>query len=123
MRIKGLIVVILAISLLNCKGKQTENKALPISSMKFILWDMLKADEWSTQTALRDTLHKRVNENFLIYEQVFKIHQVSKAQFYTSYKYYETHPDQFKTLIDSVMAVGDRDKVIEKTKTVPANPK
>jgi hypothetical protein len=120
---RGLLIVVIALALFACKEKQKDKKILPVSSMKLILWDMLKADEWFTQTSIRDTLHKRLDENFQIYEQVYKIHHISKAEFYTSYKYYETHPDQFKILIDSVIAVGDRDKVIEKTNPTPVNPK
>jgi hypothetical protein len=119
------LLAFFALFLFACKGKQASKNVLPVSSMKLVLWDILKADEWYIQTAIRDTLHKRVNENFQIYEQVYKIHHISKEQFYSSYKYYETHPDQFKTLIDSVIAVGDRDKVFEKSgpAPVPANPK
>jgi hypothetical protein len=120
---RSLFIVFFAVALFACKGKQTNLKILPVSSMKLVLWDILKADEWYTQTVIRDTLHKRVNENFQLYEQVYKVHHISKEQFYASYKFYETHPDQFKTLIDSVIAVGDRDKVIEKSTPVPINPK
>jgi hypothetical protein len=123
MRRRVTLIVVIAIAMFACKGKQKNTNIIPVSSMKFILWDILKADEWYTQTAIRDTLHKRLDENFQIYEQVYKIHHISKAQFYTSYKFYETHPDQFKILIDSVLAVGERDKVIEKTTPTPVNPK
>lgn len=122
MRKRNWLIVFLLITLFSCKRKQAA-EILPINSMKLVMWDILKSDEWYTQTAMRDTLHLRLNENFQIYEQVFKIHHITKAQFYNSYKYYETHPDQFKVLIDSVVMVGDRDKVIEKTEPVPANPK
>ncbi len=125
MRMRIVFFAFFGLFLFACKGKQAKKNVLPVSSMKLILWDILKADEWYFQTAIRDTLRKRVNENFQIYEQVYKIHHITKEQFYLSYKYYETHPDQFKTLIDSVIAVGDRDKIIEKSgpAPVPANPK
>ncbi len=123
MRMRYVMMIIFSVLIMvACKTKNTNNKLLPISSMKLVLWDILKADEWYTQTSIRDTLHKRLNENFQIYEQVFQIHHVSKKQFYDSYKFFETHPDQFKTLIDSVIAVGDRDKVIEKSSPIPVSP-
>jgi hypothetical protein len=120
---RGLLIVVIAIGFFSCKETQKDKNILPVSTMKLVLWDILKADEWYTQTAIRDTLHKRVDENFQIYEQVYKIHHTTKDQFYSSYKFYETHPDQFKTLIDSVMAVGARDEAIEKSTPVPVNPK
>jgi hypothetical protein len=120
---RSLIIIFIAISLFACKSKKEGPKILPISTMKLVLWDILKADEWYTQTAIRDSLHTRVNENFLLYEEVYKVHHIDKAQFYSSYKFYETHPDQFKVLIDSVVAYGDRDKAVEQNLPRPVNPK
>lgn len=114
-----LLIVCMATLLFACKTKQDNKQILPINSMKLVLWDMLKADEWYNQTTIRDTLHLRVNEKFLYYEEVYKVHHINKDQFYNSYKYYETHPDKFKILIDSVVAYGDRDKAVEKTNPAP----
>ncbi len=125
MSMRGILMILIVVGLFACKSKPINKNILPINTMKLVMWDILKADEWYTQTAIRDTLHKRLDENFQIYEQVYKIHHITKQQFYSSYKFYETHPDQFKTLIDSVIAVGDRDKVIEKSgpAPIPKNPK
>lgn len=108
-----LLIAFIATFLFACKTKQDNKKILPINSMKLVLWDMLKADEWYNQTTIKDTLHVRLKENFLYYEEVYKVHQINKDQFYNSYKFYETHPDQFKVLIDSVVAFGDRDKAVD----------
>ena len=108
-----LFIICIPLFLFACKAKSDNKSVLPINTMKLVLWDILKADEWYTQTTIRDTLHKRVNENFLYYEEVYKIHHTNKEQFYHSYKFYETHPDQFKILIDSVVAYGDRDKALD----------
>ena len=114
-----LLIVCMAIVLFACKTKQDNTKVLPINSMKLVLWDILKADEWYIQTTIRVTLHLRINENFLYYEEVYKVHHINKEQFYNSYKFYETHPDKFKILIDSVVAYGDRDKAVEKNIPAP----
>jgi hypothetical protein len=125
MRMRGILMISIVVGFFACKSNPIDKNILPINSMKLVMWDILKADEWYTQTAIRDTLHIRLNENFQIYEQVYKIHHIAKQQFYSSYKFYETHPEQFKTLIDSVIAVGDRDKVFEKSgpAPIPKNPK
>ncbi len=120
---RSLIIVFIAISLFACKSKKVDPKLIPLNSMKIVLWDILKADEWYIQTSIRDTLHARVNENFLLYEEVYKVHHINKDQFYNTYKFYETHPDQFKVLIDSVVAYGDRDKAVEQNLPRPVNPK
>lgn len=78
--------------------------------MKGIVWDLIKAGEWHLQTIVKDTLAKRKKDDIRLYQQVFAIHGVSKDQFYSSYKYYEAHPVEFKILIDSVDALSTREK-------------
>ena len=68
MRMRYVMMIIFSVLIMvACKTKNTNNTLLPINSMKLVLWDILKADEWYTQTSIRDTLHKRLNENFQIY--------------------------------------------------------
>ena len=40
-----------------------------------------------------------------IYPQIFKKHKIEDSLFYSSYHYYETHPDQLKILMDSLTSV------------------
>ncbi len=72
-----------------------------------------------------------------IYPQIFKKHAVSDSLFYTSYSFYETHPEQLKILMDSLTSVftklqsaavlleGDESKeepVVQKQNEIRDNP-
>lgn len=105
-------IIILGICLLGiaCKKTPKDQEILPINTMKLAMWDMMKADEWFTQTTFKDSLFKRKKENIQLYEQVFAIHGTTRKQFYNSYKYYETHPKEFKVLMDSIYAFTEREK-------------
>jgi predicted SnoaL-like aldol condensation-catalyzing enzyme len=76
--------------------------------MKTIMWDLENADTWFNQISIIDSAHKNRKMNIQLYEQVFVSHKITKQQFYDSYQYYQTRPDQMKILIDSVVAYGER---------------
>lgn len=120
---KWIGMLFFCLSIAACHKKRVDADVLPVNKMKGVMWDMIRADEWFTQTQFKDSLHKRTKENFELYEQVFKIHHTNKAQYYSSYKFYEAHPDQFKVLIDSVNAMVEREKWPAKPAAIPANPK
>ncbi len=104
------LIILMVITFFACKNKSDDTKVLAINDMKIIIWDMTLADEWFNQISNTDSLHKTRNMNIQLYEQVFASHGITKKNFYTSYKYYQLHPDKMKTLIDSVSAYGDRIK-------------
>jgi Domain of unknown function (DUF4296) len=108
---KWIMVMVIAVLILGCKRTPKDQEILPINTMKLAMWDMMRADEWYTQTTLKDTLYLRKKENIQLYEQVFAIHGTTRKQFYNSYQYYETHPKEFKVLMDSIYAYTERLKL------------
>jgi hypothetical protein len=88
---------------------------MSIDQMKTIMWDMMKADELNNLQSTKDTGFAGKKMNFAYYEQVFKLHQISREQFYRSLKYYESHPLQMKILIDSLdlYAARERNKLFQ----------
>ena len=96
--------------LFGCKNDNPDKKRLEINTMKLIMWDMLKADEWYIRKSLADSTLKKKREDIRLYEQVFLLHHITRKQYYYSYQYYEAHPVEFKVLIDSVDAFANREK-------------
>lgn len=92
-----------------CSSSQGKD-ILPVDSMKVVMWDMLKADEWYMHLSQQDTTLKKKREDIRLYEQVFLIHGITREQYYKSYRYYETHPVKFKQLLDSVDQLASREK-------------
>lgn len=90
---------------------------MPVNQMKVILHDLMKADEWFVRISLKDTNAQKKNEHIRLYEQVFKIHQVNRDDYFKSYRFYAAHPIQFKVLIDSVDALATRDRLRRLAKT------
>ena len=99
------------IILIGCSCKSKNNKdILVIDSMKLVMWDMLNAGEWGNVLIAKDSSFLKNHSDIKLYEQVFLIHHITKNQFYNSYRYYESHPDKMKVLMDSITDFGNREK-------------
>ena len=61
--------------------------------MQTILWDLLLADRYASQYISKDTTKHIKIENLKLYDQVFQIHKITKAQFIESFDYYLQRPD------------------------------
>lgn len=84
---------------------------IPIDSMKLIMWDMMKADEWFSRKVIKDTNANRNKEDVKLYEMVFKVYGITKERYYSSYRYYEGRPVSFKRLIDSLETYANRERI------------
>jgi hypothetical protein len=71
---------------------------------------MLKADELYIRIIGKDSTAKKRKENIRLYEEVFLLHHIRKGEFDSSYKFYASHPVQFRVLIDSMEAFSSREK-------------
>ncbi len=103
-------VFALCVFLVACASERTEKKHLPIDKMKLVMWDLIKAGEWEFQIVARDSMMRKKKEDIRLYAQVFSIHGLTREQFFESYKYYETHPVDYKILVDSLEAYATREK-------------
>lgn len=77
--------------------------------MEKILWDMIRADRYSTIYLTADT-QNRQRKTFELYENIFHLHHVSKDEFIKSYKFYLGRPDIAKTMFDSISAYAERQR-------------
>jgi hypothetical protein len=98
------------ISFVSCNSG-TPNNVLPVNTMKVVMFDMLKADEWYARKLAGDTLMLRIKDDIPLYEQVFAIHKLTKKEFFDSYHYYEAHPIAYKELIDSLETYANKQKL------------
>ena len=91
-----------------CRSKS--QSIIGIDSMKVVMWDMLRADELYIRMLSKDSLAKGRREDIRLYEEVFAIHKITRGHFDSSYKYYASHPADFKILIDSIDAFATRER-------------
>lgn len=76
--------------------------------MEDVLWDMIQADQYATLMT-KDSAHTDLKlERLRLYQQVFLLHGVSRAEFQKSYNYYMAHPELTQTLFDSLAIKSTR---------------
>ena len=95
-------------ALFSCSsGNTVPKEIIQPQAMKFIVWDMMQAGEFSISQFAKDSnnIKRKTTETF---RQVFAIHKITKDQFYTSFQYYQSHPQQNKILFDSLSAYAGR---------------
>ena len=107
--IKPFFFSVMVICLIACNNSKA--KKIPINNMKKIMWDMVCADELYAETVAKDSTLKKKKDNIRLYEQVFAVNKISKEEFYSGYRYYQEHPDEFKVLIDSVQSYGNMQRI------------
>jgi hypothetical protein len=109
--IKSTSLLFLVVCLLALACMSSPKNVLPVNTMKVVMFDMLKADDWYARIIVGDTLMQKVKEDIPLYDQVFAVHKLTKKQFFDSYHYYESHPVAYKELVDSLESYANNQKL------------
>ena len=105
------IAILILILVGSCNRKDDiPNGILKPAKMKELLWDFTRAEVYSSYFAKRDSLRSEAIENLQLQDKIFKLHHVSKDEFYRSYTYYSNHKVLMTMLIDSILAMQKREK-------------
>jgi len=99
-----------------CADKKIPKEVMQPNELKVIVWDMIAADEISSDEIIADTTIKLFGTSIKNYKKVLQIHRLSKEEFFKNLRYYEEHPDHQKVLYDSVMAYANRLKALPPSK-------
>ena len=78
--------------------------------MQAVLWDVIKADAFTTEIIKKDSAKNVTEENLKLQQEIFSIHQITRDIFYKSYNYYKTNPGQLKVIMDSMIIQAERNK-------------
>lgn len=111
---KGQAYLLFFLLVIGCARKDgVPGDILASDRMESILWDMIQADQFSTQYILKDSARKNVKkETIKLYGEVFKIHNISKEEFQKSFQYYLTRPDLTKQMLDTLAERARRQRLI-----------
>lgn len=101
---KGLLIMLIIFFAAGCKSKDAiPNSVLPQKKMQFILWDMMRADQFIADYVLnKDSSLSKTTESLKYYQQIFAIHKTSKEEFQHSFSFYKSHPVLLKAIMDSI---------------------
>ena len=103
------LMVGIVLGLFGCTGSGIPKDILPPEKMQAVYWDYLRADIMANEYVTRDSSKNDSLENAKLQLQVFKIHKITKEEFYKSYEYYLNHQALMKDMLDT-MLVRNKDK-------------
>lgn len=114
--IRNLSFFLMLAFLLSCGNKsEQESGILKPDKMQAVLWDVIRADAFTTEYIKKDSSKNDVEENLKLQQQIFAIHHVSKEDFYKSFEYYKRNSGLLKPIMDSMVNQADK-KQTNKTK-------
>ncbi|HNU89169.1 MAG TPA: DUF4296 domain-containing protein [Ferruginibacter sp.] len=118
--IRNLTCFLMLALLLSCGNKREQPSGiLKPDKMQAVLWDVIRADAFTTEYIKKDSAKNDEEENLKLQQQVFAIHHVSKEDFYKSFDYYKKNSGLMKAIIDSMVSQADK-KRTSKTGPVQA---
>lgn len=103
----------------SCGDKKPPSYVLKPDKMQAVMWDIIKAEAFTSGFIINDTTTNAVEEYLKLQQQVFIIHQTTPDVFYKSYDYYKSNTPVFKVILDSMIAQAERDNN-NRTKTLIA---
>ena len=92
--------------LISCSGKKEFH--LSPSKMEKVYWDYIQADVLARQRVMKDSTLSGVAEAAKLRKDVLKIHGVTQEEMNASLQYYSAHPEQMRTVLDSIIAKQQR---------------
>jgi len=94
----------------SCTEKDTEipKDVLPINKMKVVVWDLIQAGNYASSLTEKNASIKNINTVYL--SETLKLHNISKADFFKSFNFYQSHPVLNKVLFDSVSSYAQRQR-------------
>ena len=109
---RSFLFIILIILTFGCiQDKKIPKDILPQNEMRKIMWDLMRADAYVADFIMKDSTRDKKTESAILYEKIFDIHATSRETFKKSLAFYESRPDLFKAISDSLRS--DERKALE----------
>lgn len=95
--------IFLVILVFGCvRNNKIPKEILPQKEMRKVMWDMMRADAYVTDFIMKDSSRDQKAESAMLYEKIFRIHLTTQKTFKKSLSFYESRPDLFKVISDSL---------------------
>ena len=98
-----LLFIILIILNFGCiRDNKVPKDVIPQNQMRKIMWDLMRADAYVTDFIMKDSTLDKKAESAKLYEKIFDIHSTTLETFKKSLVFYQSRPDLFKAISDSL---------------------
>lgn len=106
------VCICLVFTFIGCSKSPVPKDILALDKMQKLVYELMQVDEYLNSFVTKDSAIGIKMRRSIYYDQVFKLNNTYRKEFYTSYKYYQQHPDMQKVLFDSLSAKTGRRKIL-----------
>ena len=110
---KWIIALLFAGIIGSCNSNKPPKNIISPNQMQLVLWDYMQADVYAADIIKLDSSKRDTIENIHLQKAVFNKYGINRKKFYESYAYYQKHPEQMKTIIDSMVNYQRRKDTIK----------
>ena len=96
------LFIIITLNFACIKGNKIHKDVIPQNQMRKIMWDLMRADAYVTDFVMKDSTRNQKEESTKLYERIFDIHATTLETFKKSLVFYQSRPDLFKAISDSL---------------------
>lgn len=89
---------------------KTPSHILTFEQMQKVTWECIQTDEYLINYVFRDSSIHKDSISAVYYEKIFSLNKTNKKQFFESLNYYQSKPDVYKKLMDTISVRGFRSK-------------
>jgi hypothetical protein len=97
-----MVLISLVFYLTACSSGPVPKGIIHPDKMEKVVNDIIQVDEFINNFLIKDTALNIKNKRSELYEKVFLLNKTNRKEFFTSFKYYQQHPDKQKVLFDSL---------------------
>ena len=92
-----------------CSGKpEIPENVLSLEKMEAITWDLIRADGVLSHTVRSDSTVNELEKRSGLYQQVLQVHGISKEDYKRSLRFYESRPDLFREVFNSMQKKANK---------------
>jgi hypothetical protein len=102
------IVFLVVVIFSACSSGPVRKDILRPDRMQKVMYDLIRADEFINNFVRKDSTADLMQKRSVLYEEAFKANNTTRKEFYSSYTYYQQHPDVQKILFDSLYSTINR---------------
>ena len=97
-----LFIILIILSFGCIRNNKVPKDVIPQNQMRKIMWDLMRADAYVTDFIVKDSIRDKKAESAKLYEKIFEIHATTQETFKKSLAFYQSRPDLFKVVSDSL---------------------
>ena len=103
--------LLIAVVLVSCSSKSGSADILSKKTMRKVLWEMIQANAYINGHLSSDSSKSLTDKSIEVQKKIFKLNNITREQFKTSFEYYKSNPDMMNEILDSISVTAEKQTI------------